>query len=47
MHSHSFQDTFQKLHRYVNDSTGHVVEGMTIVKYPRGLRNKRLNTQKM
>ena len=74
MHSHSFQDTYLKLHRhvndspknvnstciqsfqdtelklhrytYVNDSPGQVVEGMTILWYPRGLRNKGLITQK-
>ena len=46
MHSHSFQDTELKLHRYVNDSPGQVVEGMTILWYSRGFRNKGLITQK-
>ena len=36
MHSHSFQDTELKLHRYVSDSPGQVVEGLTILCYPRG-----------
>ena len=47
MHSHSFQDTELKLHRYVNDSPGQVVEGLTILCYPRWLRNKGLIPQKM
>ena len=34
MHSHSFQDTELKLHRYVNDSTEEVVERLTILPYP-------------
>ena len=46
MNSHSFQDTELKLHRYVNDSPGHVVVGLTILRYPVGLRNKGLITQK-
>ena len=46
MHLHSFQDTELKLHRYVSDSSGQVVEGLTILCYPRGLRNKGLITQK-
>ena len=46
MHSHSFQDTELNLHRYVNDSPGQVVEGLTTLQYPRGLRNKLLITQK-
>ena len=46
MHSHSFQDTELKLHRYVNDSSGQVVEGLTILRYPVGLRNKGLITPK-
>ena len=46
MHSHSFQDTELKLYRYVNDSPGQVVEGLTILRYPVGLRNKGLITQK-
>ena len=33
MHSHSFQDTELKLHRYVNDSTGQVVGRLTILPY--------------
>ena len=32
MHSHSFQDTELNLHRYVNDSPGQVVEGLTILR---------------
>ena len=39
MRSHSFQDTELKLHRYVNDSPGQVVEGLAILRYPVGLRN--------
>ena len=46
MHSHSFQDKELKLHRYVNDCPGEVVEGLTILCYPMGLRNKKLITQK-
>ena len=46
MHSHSFQDTELILHRYVNDSPGQVVEGLTILRNPVGLRNKGLITQK-
>ena len=46
MHSHSFQDTVLELHRYVNDSTGQVVEELTILRFPKGLRNKGLITQK-
>ena len=46
MRSHSFQDTELKLYRYVNDSPGQVVEGFTILRYPEGLRNKGLITQK-
>ena len=46
MHSHSFQDTELKLYRYVNDSPGQVLEGMKILRYPEGLRNKGLITQK-
>ena len=30
MHSHSFQDTELKLYRYVNESSGQVVEGFKI-----------------
>ena len=46
MHSHSFQATDLKLHRYVNDSPGQVMEGMTILSYSMGLRNIGLITQK-
>ena len=46
MRSHSFQDTELKLYRYVNDSPGQVVEGLAILRYPVGLRNKGLITQK-
>ena len=46
MHSHSFQDTELKLYRYVNDSPGQVVKRLTILRYPVGLRNKGLITQK-
>ena len=46
MRSHSFQDTELKLYRYVNDSTGQVVKGYTILRYPERLRNKGLITQK-
>ena len=46
MHLHSFQDTELKLHRYVNDSMGQVVKGLTILWFHRGLKNKRVITQK-
>ena len=46
MRSHSFQDTELKLYRYVNDSPGQVVEGLTILRHPMGLRNKGLIIQK-
>ena len=46
MHSHSFQDTELKLHSYIHDSPGQVVEGLTILCYPSGLRNKGLIIQK-
>ena len=46
MRSHSFQDTELKLYRYVNDSPGQVVEGLAILRYPVGLRNRGLITQK-
>ena len=46
MRSHSFQDTELKLHRYVNVSPGQVVEGLAILRYPVGLRNGGLITQK-
>ena len=39
MRSHSFPDTELKLHRYVNDSPGQVVEGFAILRYSVGLRN--------
>ena len=45
MHSHSSQDTELKLYRYLNDSPGPVVEGLTILRYPMGLGNKGLITQ--
>ena len=46
MRSHSFQDTELKLHRYVNDSPGQVVEGLAILRLPRGAQKKGLITQK-
>ena len=46
MHLHSFQDTELKLHKYVNDSPVQVVDGLKILRCPRGLRNKGLITQK-
>ena len=46
MHLQSFQDTEMKLHKYVNDFPGQVMEGWTILWYLRGLRNKGLITQK-
>ena len=46
MHSHSFQGTKLKLLSQVGDSVGQVVEGLTILRYPRGLRNKGLITPK-
>ena len=46
MHSHSFQDTELKLHRYVNYSPGQVVEGLAILRFPVVLRKKGLVTQK-
>ena len=46
MCSHSFQDTELKLYRYVSDSPEQVVEGLEILRYPVGLRNERLITQK-
>ena len=45
MHSHSFQDTELKFHRFVKDYPGQVVEGFTILRYFRGLRNKELITR--
>ena len=41
-----FQDTELKLNRYVNDSPGQVVEELAILRYPVGLRNEGLITQK-
>ena len=46
MRSHSFQDTELKLYSYLNDSPGQVVEGLAILRYFVGLRNKELITQK-
>ena len=46
MRLHSFQDTELKLYRYVNDSPGQVVEGMAILRFPVGFRNKGLITEK-
>ena len=46
MRSHSFQDTELKLYRYVNDSPGQVAEGLAILRFPEGLRNRGLITQK-
>ena len=46
MRSHSFQDTELKLYRYVNNLPGQVVEGLAILRYPVGLRNRGLITQK-
>ena len=46
MHSHSFQDTELKLHRYVNDYPEQVAKGLTIPRCPVGLRNKGLINKK-
>ena len=46
MHSYSFQVTKFKLHSYVNDSQGQIEEGLTILRYPQGLGNEGLITQK-
>ena len=46
MRSHNFQDTELKLHRFVNDSMGQIVDWLTILSYSEGLRNKGLITQK-
>ena len=46
MRSHSFLDTELKLYRYVNDSPGQVVDWLAILRYPVGLRNRGLITQK-
>ena len=42
MHSHSLQDTELKVHRYINDFPVQVVERLTILRYPRRLRNKKV-----
>ena len=46
MHSHSFQDTKFKLLIQVKDFQEQVQEGLTILRYPVGLRNKGLITEK-
>ena len=47
MRSHSFQDTELNLYRYVNHgSPRQVVDGLAILRYPVGLRNGGLITQK-
>ena len=46
MHSHSFQDTELKLFTQVNDFQEQVMEELTILRYPRGFENKRLNYSK-
>ena len=46
MRLHSFQETELKLYSYVSDLPGQVVEGLAILRYPLGLRNKELITQK-
>ena len=46
MRSHSFQDTELKLYTIVNDSPEQVVEWLEILRYPVGLRNRGLITQK-
>ena len=46
MHSHSFQDTKFKLLIQVKDFQEQVLAGLTILRYPVGLRNKGLITQK-
>ena len=46
MHSHSFQVKKFKLLTQVKDFQEQVVKGLTILRYPRGLRNKGLITQK-
>ena len=46
MHSHSFQDEELKLHRNVDDSPGQVGKELTILLYPREVRNEGLITQK-
>ena len=47
MHSHSFQGTKFKLLRQVKDKLEQVMEGLTILRYPRGFENKGLITQKL
>ena len=42
----SFQDIELKIHRYVNGFPGVVTDGLTILRYPGGLRCKGLITQK-
>ena len=46
MHSHSFQDTKFKILKQVKNFQEQVVEGLTILRYPRRLENKGLITQK-
>ena len=46
MHSHSFQDTKFKLLTQVKNFQEQVVDGLTILRYHRGLENKGLITQK-
>ena len=46
MYLHSFQDTELKLHRYVDDFPWQVVEGLTILHFTMGFRNKGLITKK-
>ena len=46
MHSHSFQDTKFKLLTQVKDFQEQVVDGLSILRYPSGLENKGLITQK-
>ena len=46
MQLHSFQDTALKLLTHVKDFQEQVVEGLTILRDPRGLENKGLITQK-
>ena len=46
MRSHSFQNTELKLYSYANDSPGQVVEGLAILRFLVGLKNKGLITQK-
>ena len=45
MHSHSFQDTQLKLHRYVNDSPGQAVKGLPILRFPVGLINRDIHSK--